>query len=227
MGEVAKAPSGVLAELLPAIRARRQLSAQQLAAKVRKLGGTLDRAAISKIETGARGVSLDEAVLLAVALDVAPVHLLTPRRDDQQVAVTPTTEVPAIAARRWVRGLDPLPGHDDKGYRTEVPQSEWALQGEQLRAARDEESRLLRRFLVAKARLETLTEESAMSKASGADGLGLHDALLANIYGDPREAARIDAAFDRIAEAKVDYEQAKNYRLGLERLARRAGDGDG
>lgn len=213
MEEHGKSPSQVLAELLPAIRARRQLSAQQLAAAVRKLGGTLDRAAISKIETGARGVSLDEAVLLAVALDVAPVHLLTPRDDDEPVSVAPAVTVAADRARRWVRGLEPLPDHDDQSYRTEVPASEWARQGERVRQAEAAVGASRRRLRVAEARLDTLSEESVRAGSSGVTLAGL---------GVDRH---VDMAYERIAEARVDLDDAEA-KLRRVRAEARLGDGE-
>ncbi len=216
MEEKGKSPSQVLAEQLPAVRARRQLSAQQLAAAVRKLGGTLDRAAISKIETGARGVSLDEAVMLAVALDVAPVHLLTSRDDHEQVSVAPAVTVPAARARRWVRGLEPLPGRDDKAYRTEVPASEWARQGERVREAEAAFETARRRLRVAKARLDALDEESARA---GSFGFGAHP--LAGL-GVNRH---VDMAYERIAEARVDLDDAEA-KLRRVRAEARLGDGE-
>ncbi len=123
----AKSPRYVLAELLPQIRARAgDMSAQQLADRVHELGGRLDRAAISKIESKSRNVSLDEALLLAVALDVAPVHLFLPRDDAAAVALTPAmSAVNTVEAREWLRGHEQLSGLADKPYRTEVPDSEW------------------------------------------------------------------------------------------------------
>jgi len=122
----ARSPRYVLADQLPQIRGRLDdMSAQQLADRVQQLGGKLDRAAISKIESRTRNVSLDEAVLLAVALEVAPVHLFLPRDDGSAVALAPLVEVPATQAREWLRGTEQLPQGDEKTYRTEVPDSEW------------------------------------------------------------------------------------------------------
>ncbi len=116
----------VLAELLPQVRARADLSAQQLADRVSAIGGKLDRAAISKIESRTRNVSLDEALLLAVALDVAPVHLFIPRDNDDTIELAPALAAPdAARAREWFRGHEQLPLQNEKTYRTEVPDSEW------------------------------------------------------------------------------------------------------
>jgi transcriptional regulator with XRE-family HTH domain len=124
MGEQGKRPSDVLAAQLPRIRNRLELTAQQLADRIADMGGSLDRAAISKIEVGKRGVSLDEAIEIAAALGIAPIHLFLPRDDGAPVCVAPDLEVPAAQARAWVRGYEPLEGMDERTYRIEVPASE-------------------------------------------------------------------------------------------------------
>lgn len=58
------------------LRDERRWTALDLVHRLQPLGGDLSRQAISKIETGARGVSIDELCLLARALDVQPVDLL-------------------------------------------------------------------------------------------------------------------------------------------------------
>lgn len=118
----------VLAENLAAIRARVGMSsAQELADKVKELGGRLDRAAISKIESKTRNVSLDEALLLAAALDVAPVHLFVALDTNVLMEIAPKVDpVPAGDAREWVRGRRPLPTTNEKTYRTAwIPEDEW------------------------------------------------------------------------------------------------------
>jgi transcriptional regulator with XRE-family HTH domain len=115
-------------------REKQRLTQQALAERVADLGVPIDRATIARIETGTRGVSLDDALLLAAALNVAPVHLFTPMDDDAPVAVAPKAEAPAHRVRDWVRGqggplLDPEPGPTPEhhaAYFTEIPVSEWA-----------------------------------------------------------------------------------------------------
>lgn len=203
MSRDAKAPSGVLAAQLPAIRARRQLSAEALAKRVKGLGGGLDRAAISKIETGTRGISLDEALLLAVALDVAPLHLFVPREDAETVALAPSLTASAREVRQWVRGQQPLPGRDDRAYRTEVPDSEWGQGSKRSRDAHAAVELARRRYQVAEARLDRLSEEASMTSGS-ASVLSLAEA--AGIGGIDRH---VDLAYERIAEAKVDLDEAR------------------
>src|SRR5258708_5241913 len=48
-----------------------------------------------------RLVSADELVALALALDVAPVHLVIPLGDDEPCPLTASVTVPAIEARPW------------------------------------------------------------------------------------------------------------------------------
>jgi hypothetical protein len=76
-------------------------------------------------DSGGHGVSLDEALALAAALGIAPVHLFVPREDHAQVEIVPCLVVSALQARAWLRGQEPLPGMDEKTYRIELPDSEW------------------------------------------------------------------------------------------------------
>ena len=75
---------------------------------------------VRNIETGRRTVSVDHLCVLALALDVAPVHLLTPRDADGPVEVRVSTDVSADPAAwsAWVHGKAPLP--DDMN-----PQAFW------------------------------------------------------------------------------------------------------
>jgi transcriptional regulator with XRE-family HTH domain len=68
----------------------------------------LNRWLITNIETGRReSISVDELYVLARALDVSPIHLLTPY-DDQEVFVTPVEQHPSQRVRQWVTGQQPL-----------------------------------------------------------------------------------------------------------------------
>ncbi|WP_147453929.1 helix-turn-helix domain-containing protein [Nocardiopsis sp. Huas11] len=112
------------------VRQARGLSVTQL---VKRLSGKLSVDAVKKIEAGAnpdaavvRRVSVDELVLLAIALDTTPNRLLLgPRADDEDLELTdaqiklPNNLVPsqdepvdtspsARDAWRWARGGEPL-----------------------------------------------------------------------------------------------------------------------
>ena len=110
----ARSPSQVFADNLKVLRGRRGWTAQDLAAAVARRGGKISRATIAKIESGVRvaGVTLDEAVLLAVALEVPLPLLMLPVTDGGGVALTPNTAVYAWRAYEWLLAREPLPGDD-------------------------------------------------------------------------------------------------------------------
>ena len=199
-------PSRVLGRQMAGIRSRRGLTAAQLAERCAGLGvPQIDRSLITKIENSVRGVSLDESITLAAALNIALVHLIAPMDDDnQEVWVTPTVAVPAAVFRAFVRGETPLPGEDDKPYRTEVPDSEWDSRNRKLLNAEREAASAQRRLRVAHAKVDLMLEEIARLAPSPFDlALG---SQLGQTYR--RVEARLDAAYDQIAEAKVDLEDA-------------------
>jgi hypothetical protein len=73
----------------------------------------LNRSVISNIENGRRRyVAVEEAFVLARALEVAPVDLMIPGPADREVTVTPVETATARAAREWMRGETPLPDTD-------------------------------------------------------------------------------------------------------------------
>lgn len=110
----AKRPSQVFASRLEALRLSKNLSILDLVRKLERDGETLDRFAVSKIEKGKRGVSVDEAVALAAALGVDPVRLLLP--EDGHVEIAPKLVVRADDARSWLRGLKALPSQDETTF---------------------------------------------------------------------------------------------------------------
>ena len=82
----------------------------------------MNQSAITRIERGTRKVALDEAILLAVALDVSPVHLFLPIDNAGRVALTPSTEVTALVARQWALGLRPLDPANTRFYAAQSPE---------------------------------------------------------------------------------------------------------
>lgn len=113
-------PMAVLAQRVRQLRARKQLTAQQLADKLRQQGIPWDRATVTKLETGRRqNLAVTELLALALVLDVAPINLLVPL-DDSSYQVTPKRSEDADTVRAWVRGESPLPGTDERTFRAEV-----------------------------------------------------------------------------------------------------------
>ncbi len=97
-----------------------------------------DRSAIARVELGQRTLSLDEAFLYALALDVAPVHLFAPPGNEGDVIDKderlnlgatgrgPRVECSAVEMRRWIRGEAPMyPPQNPRAYFTEVPLEEF------------------------------------------------------------------------------------------------------
>lgn len=100
-------PTEVLARQLRTWRGERNLSAQGLAERIAELGGNLSRVAISKIENGDRGVSLDEWLQLAHALAVPPPLLFLDLERGTPVRIAPAVELHPWLAWEWVVGDEP------------------------------------------------------------------------------------------------------------------------
>lgn len=214
MSDKGKSARDVLAANLAAVRQRVGMSsAQELADKVKELGGRLDRAAIAKIESKARNVSLDEALLLAAALDVAPVHLLFPLDDAELVEIAPKLDpVNAADARSWLRGSTPLPTTNEKTYRTAwTPQSEWAKRNARLVEADAASEAAERRLRVAKAKLQAISEDLGKLDPLTHDFGGLASKVTERDRKETRERmeARLTVAYDEVAEATVDMQDRK------------------
>lgn len=113
MGEAGQNPEAVLRAEIRTQRNRQGMTAQQLADQVAESGGKLSRQAISKIETGDRGVSLDELLVLARALGVPPILLLFPVGTRETVEPLPGMVVYTDDAMQWFTGERPGPGAED------------------------------------------------------------------------------------------------------------------
>jgi transcriptional regulator with XRE-family HTH domain len=99
-----KTPANIFAERVKEVRQLRGLSQTELAQRLR-----IDRTTVSHIESGKRSdVSLTHLFAFAKALDIAPVYLLSPRRMDESIRLSPFGEpVPGQEAREWIRGKPP------------------------------------------------------------------------------------------------------------------------
>jgi transcriptional regulator with XRE-family HTH domain len=121
-------PEQVFAQRVREIRTRRGWTQQKLAERLSELGLPTDRTTVLKIEKGettrARNVSLREALAIAAALEVAPVHLIAPLEDDVLVAVTDEHVITAKHLRGWIRAELFLPGGTARGIAAGMPESE-------------------------------------------------------------------------------------------------------
>jgi transcriptional regulator with XRE-family HTH domain len=111
-------PTAVCSSRIREIRGARGLSASALANRLADLGRPeLNRSVIANIENGRRdAISLEELVAFALALDVAPLDLVTPAGESAAVTVLPDWEEDAIAFRSWFAGEEPLDRVDAEAY---------------------------------------------------------------------------------------------------------------
>ncbi|MGW6879271.1 helix-turn-helix domain-containing protein [Streptomyces goshikiensis] len=140
--ETYESPSDAVAQRAQELRKRQGLTAKDLAERCRLIGAPgLTASVIANIESGRRDlngrrrrqVTLEEWLILAQALNVAPIHLLVPiggDKDDYKIVPkgpTPhgTHRAPLGEIRAWVRGETTLHGTDERLYYSEVPQGEW------------------------------------------------------------------------------------------------------
>jgi transcriptional regulator with XRE-family HTH domain len=140
-------PVEVVARRMRELRRRRELSAAQLAERMREVGIPWKREVVANLETGRRAsVGVDELLALAVVLQVAPVHLLVPLEGDEPYQVTPRRTERSIRVREWIRGTLPLRPEDRRRFYSEIPDNEWelyaGLRGDQAGEARSTEEQI-------------------------------------------------------------------------------------
>src|SRR5581483_6188542 len=115
-------PAEVFAARVREARTRRDWTQQTLCERLEELGFPMDRASLARLETGKRGVSLEEFTAIAAALGTAPANMLIPLDDECDVEISSEHVLPPADARRWVRGDQPLAATDEKTYfDVEVP----------------------------------------------------------------------------------------------------------
>ncbi len=102
----------MVAEKVRKLRREREWSQAQLAEAVTRLGHPMHQTAIAKIEAKQRKVSVDDLLVLALALDVPPPLLFLPFEKDDDLALTPTTAIFPWRVWEWLHGEEPLPDRD-------------------------------------------------------------------------------------------------------------------
>jgi transcriptional regulator with XRE-family HTH domain len=120
----AKTPSEIFAVEVRTTRERKGWTQQQLADRLVELDCPIDRSTIAKIESGKRGISLDEAFAFAAALGVSPAALALPRGSDTDVRVAPKRTVRGYQAHRWLQGRAPLLDDNERFYNDARPDFE-------------------------------------------------------------------------------------------------------
>jgi len=118
--------TAVVARRVKEVRQSRGWSAQALATACADHGmPQLTRSTIANIESGRRSsITVDEVMVLAYVLDIAPVHLLTPADDDEDVTVG-VERFRADQVRRFIRGSEALSGMSRRLFFSQIPESEW------------------------------------------------------------------------------------------------------
>ena len=116
-------PSDVFRVRLREVRRLKNWTQADLAAALAGTGLDLGEPAITRMERGSRGVSLDEAIAISAVLGVSPLHMLVPL-DDNGAQVAPGQTVSTADARAWIRGLTPLREADERLFYAQTPPSE-------------------------------------------------------------------------------------------------------
>jgi transcriptional regulator with XRE-family HTH domain len=116
-------PSEVFRSRLREVRRLKGWTQQDLAEALARLGLNISAFAITRIETGNRGVSLDQAIAMAAVLGVSPLHMIVPL-DDDGVQLAPQLSVTTADARAWLRGQRPLKEADERIFLFQTPPSE-------------------------------------------------------------------------------------------------------
>lgn len=101
------------------------MTQENLAALLAARGVALHPTTITRIERGSRRVNLDEALAVAAALGVSPVHLFAGTFTNTNVTMAPGVTLNPRQARQWMRGQQSLRPEDDRTYYSEVSDDEW------------------------------------------------------------------------------------------------------
>ncbi len=126
--------SDTVAARIRDVRAKRKLRVADLAERCAALGAPgLTAQALYKLEQRdpakrrPRAVSVDELLVLALALNVAPVHLLVPvDGPGERYQVTAKAAASRFSVRAWIRGVGPIdPDADRREFDSEVPRDEY------------------------------------------------------------------------------------------------------
>ncbi len=98
-------PSEAFIRTVRAARNRRGWNQQQLAERLTELGVPTAQSTVARLEKGKRGVSLDDALALSVALDVSLMHMVAGAAVDyDEIAFAPAVVLDTEQARENIRG---------------------------------------------------------------------------------------------------------------------------
>jgi transcriptional regulator with XRE-family HTH domain len=162
---------------------RPRMSAQQLADRTEELGMPIPRSVLANLESGRREtVSVAEVLVLAAALNVAPVELICPVGFDKETEMLPGRAMDQLAARRWFTGMWKLDIDDAGAWTMRTP------------ATSEQSNAYLLEYhdgLIAQMRAKEADAARAAADAASADEVSL------------RAAIRVDEAEQAAAAAKA------------------------
>jgi transcriptional regulator with XRE-family HTH domain len=119
-------PSDVFRARLREVRRFKGWTQQQLASALADVGVDLGEPAVTRLERGARGVSLDDVIAIAAVLGVSPLHMIVPLENDVTADLAPQLPAPVADARAWFRGQRPLRESDDLPlFYAQTPPDDW------------------------------------------------------------------------------------------------------
>lgn len=105
-------------------RQRPKMSVQKLADKTDELGMPIPRSVLANLESGRRDtISVAEVLVLAAALDVAPIDLICPVGFDKQTEMLPGAAMDPLSAMRWFTGELKLDISGDGAWTMRTPGS--------------------------------------------------------------------------------------------------------
>lgn len=105
--------SDIFREQLRLARRSKDWTQQDLSEKLAEIGVRMDPTTINRLEKGSRGVSLDEAIAIAIVLRRSPFGLCAPPDNRKYVTVAPGLTVTAHNLRKWFVGVRlPVPESD-------------------------------------------------------------------------------------------------------------------
>lgn len=126
-GEVAT-PVDTIRRRVKELRGRSGMTAADLASQLSALGVPWNRSIVANFEGGRRTtVSVVEWLALAQVFNVAPLHLIVPPHEpeDLQYQVTPAGTATIREVRGWVCGHWPLGGGNVAQFHREAPTPTW------------------------------------------------------------------------------------------------------
>ena len=198
-------------------RDERKMSAQQLADRTAELGMEIPRSVIANLESGRREtVTVPELLMLAAALEVAPVDLASPAGFDEQTEVLPGRTADPLSVSRWFRGEREL---EIEGANTTFRSPRGGAESGMYLA--EEHDTLLDDIRVTEAEvaqaasdLDAVMAGIRMAEAAAADA--------AAVDRDPEAAARLAAEADKVKQTQAAAQEQLNNKMILARRYRDA-----